>query len=95
VIAEALDRLSRDQEHTAALFKQLAFSGVDLATVAEGTIGELHVGFKGTMNALFLKDLAQKTHRGLRGWVEHGRSGGGRCYGYAVYLFSGVERVLG
>ena len=82
-MAEGLDRLSRDQEHTAGLFKQLAFAGVRLVTVAEGEIGELHVGLKGTMNALYLKDLAQKTHRGLRGRVEQGRSGGGRCYGYA------------
>ena len=36
------------------------------------------------MNALFLKDLAAKTHRGLRGRVEKGRSGGGLCYGYDV-----------
>ena len=39
---------------------------------------------KGTMNALFLKDLAAKTHRGLRGRVEAGKSGGGICYGYDV-----------
>ena len=36
------------------------------------------------MNALFLKDLAAKTHRGLRGRVEAGKSGGGLCYGYDV-----------
>ena len=42
------------------------------------------MGLKGTMNALFLKDLAAKTHRGLRGWVEAGKSGGGLCYGYDV-----------
>ena len=36
------------------------------------------------MNALFLKDLAAKTRRGLRGRVEQGRSGGGHCYGYDV-----------
>ena len=36
------------------------------------------------MNALFLKDLAAKTHRGLRGRVEDGKSGGGLCYGYRV-----------
>ena len=36
------------------------------------------------MNALFLKDLAAKTHRGLRGRVKAGRSGGGICYGYDV-----------
>jgi hypothetical protein len=44
----------------------------------------LHVGLKGTMNALFLKDLADKTRRGLRGRVESGKSGGGLCYGYQV-----------
>ena len=31
-----------------------------LVTLAEGEIGELHVGLKGTMNALFLKDLARR-----------------------------------
>lgn len=36
------------------------------------------------MNALFLKDLADKTHRGLRGRVEDGKSAGGLCYGYSV-----------
>ena len=34
------------------------------------------------MNALFLKDLAQKTRRGLQGRVLQGLSGGGVCYGY-------------
>ena len=47
-------------------------------------ITDLHVGFKGTMNALYLKDLAQKTHRGLEGRVRSGMSGGGICYGYGL-----------
>src|SRR5262249_36159099 len=84
VIAEALDRLSRDQEHVAGFYKQLSFCGVKIVTIAEGEIGELHVGLKGTMNALFLKDLAQKTRRGLEGRVRQGRSGGGLCFGYDV-----------
>ena len=84
VVAEALDRLSRDQEDVAALYKQLRFRGVRILTLAEGEISELHVGLKGTMNALFLKDLAAKTHRGLEGRVREGRSGGGLCYGYDV-----------
>jgi len=84
VVAEALDRLSRDQEHIAALYKQLGFAGIRLVTLSEGEISELHVGLKGTMNALFLKDLALKTRRGLEGRVRQGRSGGGLCYGYDV-----------
>jgi site-specific DNA recombinase len=82
VLAEALDRISRDQADVATLFKHLRFAGVPIITLAEGEISELHVGLKGTMNALFLKDLAAKTHRGLRGRVEDGKSGGGLCYGY-------------
>ena len=84
VLAEALDRFSRDQEDTAGLFKRLTFAGVNIVTLAEGDITHLHVGLTGTMNALFLKDLADKTRRGLRGRVELGKSGGGLCYGYKV-----------
>ena len=76
VLAEALDRISRDQADVATLFKHLQFARVPIVTLAEGEISELHVGLKGTMNALFLKDLAAKTHRGLRGRVEDGKSGG-------------------
>src|SRR5207244_8069500 len=84
VLAESLDRFSRDQEDTAGLFKRFTFAGVNIVTLAEGDITHLHVGLKGTMNALFLKDLAAKTHRGLRGRVEKGKAGGGLCYGYDV-----------
>lgn len=84
LLAEALDRISRDQADIATLYKQLKFAGVSIVTLAEGEISELHVGLKGTMNALFLKDLAMKTRRGLRGRVEQGKAGGGLCYGYSV-----------
>ena len=84
VLAEALDRISRDQADVATLFKYLKFAGVPIVTLAEGEISELHVGLKGTMNALTLKDIAEKTHRGMSGRVEAGKSGGGLCYGYKV-----------
>lgn len=76
VLAEALDRLSRDQEDIAGIYKRLKFAGVTLFTLAEGEITELHIGLKGTMNAVFLKDLAQKTRRGLSGRIEKGKSAG-------------------
>ncbi len=84
VLAEAMDRLSRDQEDIAGLYKRLSFADVRIVTIAEGDISEMHIGLKGTMNALFLKDLALKTHRGLRGRVEAGKSGGGNAYGYKI-----------
>ena len=84
VLAEALDRISRDQADVATFYKHLKFAGVPIVTLSEGEISELHVGLKGTMNALFLKDLAAKTHRGIRGRVADGKSGGGLCFGYNV-----------
>jgi site-specific DNA recombinase len=84
IVAEALDRLSRDQEDIAGIFKRLSFADIKIVTLSEGEINHLHIGLKGTMNALFLKDLADKTRRGLRGRVEAGKSGGGKSYGYDV-----------
>ena len=84
VIAESIDRLSRDQEHIAAFHKAMNFSGISVITTSEGVINELHIGLKGTMSALYLKDLADKTRRGLEGRVRKGKSGGGLCYGYRV-----------
>jgi site-specific DNA recombinase len=62
----------------------MRFAGVSIVTLSEGEVSELHIGLKGTMGALYLKDLADKTRRGLRGRVEEGKSGGGLCYGYDV-----------
>ncbi|WP_104494269.1 recombinase family protein [Paracoccus denitrificans] len=84
VLAEALDRISRDQEDIAGIYKRMRYADVKMFTLSEGEISELHVGLKGTMNALFLKDLADKTRRGLRGRIEAGKSGGGNSYGYDV-----------
>ena len=84
VLGESLDRFSRDQEDIAALFKRLAFANVSMVTLTEGIISELHVGLSGTMAARFLKQLAEKTRRGLRGRVEAGRSGGGKSFGYST-----------
>ena len=84
MLAEALDRISRDQEDIAGIYKRMRYADVKMFTLSEGEISELHVGLKGTMNALFLKDLADKTRRGQRGRVEAGKSGGGNAYGYDV-----------
>jgi len=64
------------------------FAGVRIVTLSEGDVNELHIGLKGTMGALFLKDLADKTRRGLRGRVEAGKSGGGNSFGYDVVRVS-------
>ncbi len=89
VIAEALDRISRDQEDIAAIYKRLSHADVRIVTLSEGEINELHIGLKGTMNALFLKGLAIKTRRGQRGRVKAGKIPGGNSFGYKI-----VRRIL-
>lgn len=82
VISEGLDRLSRNQADIAQIYQSLSFAEVMIETISEGQISEMHIGLKGTMNALFLKDLAVKTHRGLKGRALAGKSAGGLTYGY-------------
>jgi site-specific DNA recombinase len=84
LVAEGLDRISRDQEHIAGLYKRLLYMGVKIVTKAEGEVSELHIGLGGTMSALFLKHLSQKTHRGLEGRVKAGKSAGGFSFGYKM-----------
>ena len=84
ILTESIDRLSRDQEDIAGLYTRMRFAGVKIVTLSEGDVSELYIGLKGTMGALYLKDLADKTRRGLRGRIELGKAGGGNSYGYDV-----------
>lgn len=82
VVAEALDRVARDQADIATIYKRLEFAGIKLVTVSEGAISELHIGMLGTMNAIFVKELGNKIRRGQKGNVARGRVPGGLCYGH-------------
>lgn len=82
VMAEALDRLSRDLADTETLRKRLAFHGVAIVTLSEGTVEILHTGLKGMMNSMFLQELGRKTKRGQLNNLTNGKSAGGRTYGY-------------
>ncbi|WP_294212135.1 recombinase family protein [uncultured Sphingomonas sp.] len=84
VLSEALDRIARNQADIATIYQRLEFANVAIETLSEGKVSELHIGLKGTMSALFLKDLADKIRRGQRGAVSRGRVPGGLTYGYDV-----------
>lgn len=84
MLTEAIDRISRNQADIASIYQRLEFAGVRIITLSEGEINELHIGLKGTMNALFLKDLGDKIRRGQRGRVATGHIPGGLSYGYRV-----------
>lgn len=82
ILAEALDRLSRDLGDTAQIFKRLTFDQVKLHTIAEGDVVKMHVALKGLMNEEFLVALGAKVKRGMRGNIERGLAAAGISYGY-------------
>ena len=80
--------LSRDIEHSASIRKRFAFSGVRLIGIADGidTLGnggDLLYGVKSILSEQYLKDLGDKTSRGLRDRAQGGRVTGALPYGYA------------
>lgn len=95
VLSEALDRVSRDQEDIAHIYKHLKFADIRFVTLSEGDIDEMNIGLKGTMNSLFLKELARKTKRGLEGRALQGKSVGGKALGYqTVKQFNSKGEVI-
>ncbi len=82
ILCESIDRLSRDQEDIAYIFKIVRYADARLVTLSDGDVSEIHIGLKGTMAALFLKDLGDKVRRGQIGNARAGRIPGGRSYGY-------------
>jgi len=94
VIVESLDRLSRDQEDLAGLFKRLSFYNVEIRTVNEGTATSIHVGIRGLVGSLFLADLGNKVRRGHNGRVREGKFPGAVTYGYRRVLGKPGEREI-
>lgn len=84
VLTEALDRLARNQADVARIWQTLEWFRVRLVTLAEGEVAEFQVGMAGTMAAVYLRDLAQKTRRGQRARARQGLAMGAPPYGLAA-----------
>lgn len=82
VVAEGIDRLSRSIADMAIFFDLLANAGVRLLTIHEGEVSDLHVGMKGAMNKVFLKDLKERIKRGQLGRMQDGYVMSAALFGY-------------
>lgn len=78
ILAEALDRLSRDQADIATIFKRMQFAGIDIVTLSEGRVGIVDVGLRGTMNQLYRIETANKVRRGQQTCALSNKSCGTR-----------------
>lgn len=94
IIVENLDRMSRDQEDLAGLFKRFQHYGIELLTVNEGKTTSMHVGIRGLVGSMFLTDLAAKVKRGHDGRVRAGKVPGAVTYGYDRVLGQPGDRVI-
>lgn len=87
IVAHELSRLSRNEAETHMLREELEWLGVHIVTATDGidtrqaSMGIL-LSVKSAMARAELRQAADRTHRGLKGRVLAGRSGGGKCYGY-------------
>jgi site-specific DNA recombinase len=84
VIAEDLDRISRDEADYHTARKRLAFLDIKIHGAHSGEVTGIEGSVRAMMGALVLENLAHKTRRGLAGLVQRGLHAGGRAYGYRL-----------
>ena len=84
VLVEDTDRLARDREHDAHIFKRLTYHGVVISTLTSDEVTAIESTFKGLMNEQYLVGLRQKTKRGMHANAEQGKATGSRLYGYST-----------
>jgi site-specific DNA recombinase len=93
VIVEQQDRLSRDVEDMAGIFKRLIFSDIELIT-SEGRGNDLTVGLRSIVASLFRKDLGDKVRRHHSGRAREGKFAGALTYGYRLVPGKPGEREI-
>lgn len=81
IVAEDVDRISRDQGDWHTARKRLDFLGIAIHT-ASGKVGKLDGALRALMGEMFLENLVVHTRRGLERVIRDGRHAGGRAYGY-------------
>ena len=84
IVVEALDRISRDMEDLAGIYKRLSFAGIRICAVHEGEVTTVLVGLRGLVGQLYREDNAHKVRRGLRGRFGDGIMIGRPPYGYRL-----------
>lgn len=86
VLAEDLDRISRDQADYHAARKRLTFLGIEIWTAHGGKLTAFEGSMRAAMAENFLENLGHKVRRGMSGTIRNGRHAGGRAYGYRARL---------
>lgn len=95
VVAENLERISRDSEHSARFSKLCRFHDVRIMTLIDGEGTSLNIGLKSLMSGALLESIAAQAHRGMKGNVLAGKNAGGKSYGYDIPRDTRGDRIIG
>jgi site-specific DNA recombinase len=87
ILIDDTSRLSRKLADALDLYERLSFAGIRVVAVSQGvdsdsSQAELLIGVHGLIDAVYWRELGQKTHRGMQGLALRGLHTGGRCFGY-------------
>jgi site-specific DNA recombinase len=93
IVAEDVDRISRDHGDWHTARKRLDFLGIAIHT-ASGRVGKLDGALRALMGEMFPENLIVHTRRGLESVIRGGRQAGGRAYGYRVITGKPDELVI-
>ena len=84
LVFESLDRLGRNSGDIHKMYEIFKHYDTGVISVNEGVIDELKIGFKGTMNAIFIEDMVNKVKRAQLELAREGLLPAGLSYGYKV-----------
>ncbi len=87
ILIDDSSRLTRKLADALNLYERLTFAGIRVVAVSQGVDtdspqAELLISVHGLIDAVYSRELAQKTHRGMQGRALEGLATGGRCFGY-------------
>jgi site-specific DNA recombinase len=92
VVAEDIDRISRDQADYHTARKRLEFLGIAIHS-AHGAVNRIDGSLRALMSELFIENLAGHVRRGMQGVIREGRHAGGKAYGYRTTGARGVLEI--
>lgn len=93
LLAEDEDRIARNLEHLAHVANRLADVGAGIATLSTDRVQDMHVAFKGLIAQDYIRNLSQKTKRGMASNAAKGLATGSRLYGYRSQPGGAIEIV--
>jgi site-specific DNA recombinase len=94
LLLDHLSRLSRRLVDAINMFENLRHEGVRTVSISQGIDSsdeqsDMLATIHGMMSAVYIKELAKKTHRGLEGRALKGMHTGGRVFGYNIEKLPG------